>query len=155
VREALFSRVGQALDGVTVLDAYGGSGLLSFEAISRGAESALLFERDPRTARRIADAARALGLSDRIRVRRGESPRDLPSKGAYGLILLDPPYAIDPSPALVAVAPLAAGVIVLEHAARRAPPRVEGLIAVREKRYGDTALTLYRRSGDGDAPVSR
>ena len=37
VREALFSMVGQDLEGVRVLDAFGGSGLLSFEAYSRGA----------------------------------------------------------------------------------------------------------------------
>jgi len=155
VREALFSMVGQELEGVSVLDPFGGTGLLSFEALSRGADSALIFERDARNARRIADTARALGLADRARVRRGEAPRDLPARGAFGLILLDPPYAMDPAPLLAAVAPIAAGVVALEHAARRPPPTVEGLRVFREKRYGDTALTLYRRAGEGGAPVSR
>ena len=37
VREALFSMVGNHLDGVTWLDAFGGAGLTALEASSRGA----------------------------------------------------------------------------------------------------------------------
>ena len=38
VREALFSMLGQDLNGRTFLDAFGGSGIMALEACSRGAE---------------------------------------------------------------------------------------------------------------------
>ena len=145
VREALFSIVGQDLSGVTVLDAFGGTGLLSFEAASRGAELAWVLEKDGAAVRQIRRSAEALGLADRVIVRRGTAPKDLPP-GRYGLILLDPPYAMDPTDVLTAAAPLAAGLVVLEHAASRPAPTVAGLTGS-TRRYGDTALTLYEPEG--------
>jgi len=142
VREALFSIVGQDLSGVTVLDAYGGTGLLSFEAASRGADLAWILEKDGAAVRQIRQAAETLGLADRVVVRRGSAPKDLPP-GRYGLILLDPPYALDPTEVLRAVTPLATDLVILEHASSREAPIVEGLEG-KTRRYGDTALTVYR-----------
>ena len=68
VREALFSALASArggLDGAIVLDAFAGSGALSFEALSRGATAAHLFERD----------RAALAALDRMR---REAARTLP-----------------------------------------------------------------------------
>ncbi|MCE7957512.1 MAG: 16S rRNA (guanine(966)-N(2))-methyltransferase RsmD, partial [Acidobacteria bacterium ACB2] len=45
VREALFSMVGQDLRGWSVLDAFGGTGLLALEAVSRGAAPVVVVER--------------------------------------------------------------------------------------------------------------
>jgi len=58
VREALFSALGSALgswDGVRVLDLYSGSGALGLEALSRGAESVTLVERDRGVVRLLRD----------------------------------------------------------------------------------------------------
>jgi len=60
VREALFSILGP-LDGERVLDLYAGSGALAIEALSRGAGSALLVERDPRAVAVIRANLEALG----------------------------------------------------------------------------------------------
>ncbi|MBU2075293.1 MAG: RsmD family RNA methyltransferase, partial [Actinobacteria bacterium] len=65
VREALFSAVESwcgTLSGLRVLDLYAGSGALGLEACSRGADHALLVERDRRTAAVITANARTLGL---------------------------------------------------------------------------------------------
>src|SRR3954452_21268018 len=62
VREALFSVLGP-LDGVRVLDLFAGSGALAIEALSRGAESAMLVERDPRAVAVIRANLGALGLA--------------------------------------------------------------------------------------------
>ena len=45
VRQALFNMIGQDLSGWTVLDAFGGTGLLGFEAWSRGAERVTICEK--------------------------------------------------------------------------------------------------------------
>ena len=46
VRETLFNWLGQDLEGLACLDLFAGSGVLGFEAASRGAREVLLVERD-------------------------------------------------------------------------------------------------------------
>ena len=46
VRETLFNWLGQNLDGLRCLDAFAGAGALGFEAVSRGASTVTLVERD-------------------------------------------------------------------------------------------------------------
>ncbi|MCB9745930.1 MAG: RsmD family RNA methyltransferase [Alphaproteobacteria bacterium] len=147
VREALFSMLGQDLEGLHVLDAYAGSGLLSFEALSRGAAHATLIEARGGTARGLKEAARGLGLQDRVSVRVGRSPEAWPADSRFGLIFLDPPYADDPEPVLRAAAAVCAGRIVLETSATRAVAAPEGLTLARERRYGDTRLRIYEGRG--------
>lgn len=149
VREALFSIVGQDLSGATVLDAFGGTGLLSFEAASRGASLIWVIESNGSAVRQIRQAAETLGLADRVIVRRGTSPKDLPP-GRYDLVLLDPPYALDPTDVLAAVAPMATDQIVLEHASSRPAPPVDGFTE-KTRRYGDTALTIYTAASEDSA----
>ena len=45
VRETLFSWLGQDLSGLSCLDLFAGSGILGFEAASRGADYVALVER--------------------------------------------------------------------------------------------------------------
>ena len=73
VREALFSMVGQDLSGWTVLDAFGGSGLLAFESVSRGADRVTVVERNGRAAAAIRAAAGALGVRIDLRVQDASS----------------------------------------------------------------------------------
>jgi 16S rRNA (guanine966-N2)-methyltransferase len=97
-REGLFSTVGSilgALDGARVLDLYAGSGAVGLEALSRGAEHALLVESDPGAARAIRANIDTLGLSgavlvvdkvERVLARDPEAP--------YDFVFADPPYAL-------------------------------------------------------------
>ena len=67
VRESMFSSIlsrtsDLSLDGITVLDAFGGSGALGFEAISRGALRCQFWEQDS-DARAILEANGALWAS--------------------------------------------------------------------------------------------
>ncbi|MEC7240208.1 MAG: 16S rRNA (guanine(966)-N(2))-methyltransferase RsmD [Myxococcota bacterium] len=142
VREALFSIIGQDLTGCKVLDAFGGSGILTIEAISRGASRAVVFERDPRMVRQCADLMKRLGISDAVRVRRGVVPGCLPESGTFDLAFVDPPYAMDATGVLERIGPLCQGVIVLEHRGER--PQPAGLTLVDGRSYGDTELSFFR-----------
>jgi 16S rRNA (guanine966-N2)-methyltransferase len=144
VREALFSVVGHALDDVRVLDAFGGSGLLSFEAWSRGAQ-VVTVERAPAVHRRILEEVRRFGAG--IDVRLGDVVSLAPSLGVFGLVLVDPPYAAPVIPILEALAPCCGNMLVLEaDAATTVPARVGGLLADPVRRYGGTALHVFRSS---------
>ena len=76
VRESLMSALvslRDGLDGAVVLDAFAGSGALSLEALSRGADTAVLCERDRDAAAVIERNISALRLGrDRARLVRGD-----------------------------------------------------------------------------------
>lgn len=141
VREALFSMIGQDLHGQTVLDAFGGTGLLALEAWSRGGKVTVV-ERDPRVARAIQRNARALDAHIEIKtadvcvVAAGFAPFDV--------VLVDPPYAERPAPILDVLGPLARRVLVLEvDDGTVAPSSAGGFGLERRRVYGGTALALY------------
>src|SRR5437868_8365483 len=60
VRETLFNWLGQRLDGLECLDLFAGSGALGFEALSRGAHSVVMLERDHAIAAALRDNAKLL-----------------------------------------------------------------------------------------------
>jgi 16S rRNA (guanine966-N2)-methyltransferase len=90
VREALFSMLGD-VSGARVLDLYAGSGALGIEALSRGAESAVFVERDPRAVAAIERNLESLGLEEDVQ--RQDVARFLRrGAGTYDLVFCDPPY---------------------------------------------------------------
>jgi 16S rRNA (guanine966-N2)-methyltransferase len=70
VREAMFSILGNAVPGRPFFDVFSGTGVVGMEAVSRGANSATLLERDPKLAAAIEDYARKFGIADRVQVLR-------------------------------------------------------------------------------------
>jgi 16S rRNA (guanine(966)-N(2))-methyltransferase RsmD len=143
VREALFSVVGHDLDGISVLDAFSGSGLLALEAWSRGA-AVVAVERSPEAHRRIQDEVRRMSAT--VDVRLGDVLALAPSLGSFGVVLVDPPYALPVAPILERLAPCCSDVLVLEADAGTAVPRtVDGLVADAPRRYGGTTLHVFRR----------
>lgn len=98
VREALFNRLEgwDALVGARVLDLYAGTGGLAFEALSRGAEHALLVELHGPTAKQLRRTASDLGLTDRAEIRAGRAATIAAQLAGHGatLVFLDPPYDV-------------------------------------------------------------
>jgi 16S rRNA (guanine966-N2)-methyltransferase len=97
-REGLFSTVLALLgplEGCRVADLFAGSGAVGLEALSRGAEHALLVESHPRAAKVIRDNIASLGLpgavltTDRVERVVQRAPSE-----PYDLIFADPPYAL-------------------------------------------------------------
>src|SRR5689334_23958227 len=98
VREALFSAVEAwcgSFQGLRFLDLYAGSGAVGLEAWSRGAGVVTLVESDRRTARLIAENARALGFA-KADVVSGSVTATLarPPSAPYDVAFLDPPYPL-------------------------------------------------------------
>ena len=144
VREALFSILGQDLTGWTVLDAFGGSGLLGVEAHSRSASSVLIMEQNAKAASEIQKAVKGLHLS--LQVRRGDV-RSVLKTERFDLVLMDPPYTYDPIPWMEIGADAASQVLVIETGGhRQLPDHMHGLVRDRIRRYGDTQLGIYWRT---------
>ena len=95
VRETLFNWLGQDLGGLACLDLFAGSGILGFEAASRGAASVVLVERDQRVCATLRQNAASLGGS-RLEVLRSDALEFALGCARQGrtfdLVMLDPPY---------------------------------------------------------------
>jgi 16S rRNA (guanine966-N2)-methyltransferase len=155
VREALFSIWNERLDGARVLDLFAGSGAVALEALGRGALSALAVDQSaPAIAAIQANAAklgeplafRRLALPEALARMTAEIVGDM---GPFDLVFADPPYVFDAYELLLTLAaPLLAadGEIAVEHDARRKlPPHAGPLVATGTRRYGESALSFYRR----------
>jgi len=95
VREAIFSILGEVVDGRRVLDLFAGSGGLGLEALSRGAADALFVEKNRSIASWIERNGRDLRFEERIAVARRDVRRFLEKDGRAGerdLVFVDPPY---------------------------------------------------------------
>ena len=162
VREALFGILSSRRDlgGTRVLDLYAGTGALAFEALSRGATSAVLVESNKVAVDVILANAGSLGVRAEIavlalpvekcvaRVMAGGAPFDL--------VFADPPYdrvaggevARSLGALALAGAFATSAAIVLEHATHDDAPAIPELTLVETRRYGDTSLSFYAFAGE-------
>lgn len=98
VRENLFNILGTAVRGTTCFDLYSGTGALSFEALSRGADSAVAVECSRHAVRFLRESARQLGVEHRMRILTGDAHRlagrllASPADDRPWLVFLCPPY---------------------------------------------------------------
>lgn len=162
VKEALFSILGD-VSGARVLDLYAGSGALGIEALSRGAASAVFVEsarpalgclRENLTKLRLESVATTLGR------RVQDVTSELRARGPFELVLCDPPWkdvqaAVELLEALGRAGLFAVSArIVLEHAAKQRAPAVDAslLRVFDERRWGDTAVTLFEPADAPGAP---
>ena len=157
VREALGSALQArgAFADARVLDGFAGTGALAFEALSRGAASAVLVEADRRAHKALEASAASLGLGDRVTVRRDDllaSPerlRPLLGLGPFDLVFLDPPYALVEKlgPLLGALeASLTATALLVVERDRRGTLPDHPFRSETSYRYGDTAVDLLSRA---------
>ena len=159
VKQTLFAILEPDLPGARVLDLYAGSGAAGLEALSRGAAHVTFVERD---AGATAVISRNLGharLNDRdVAIVRGDvlswlRGRAAPNVAPIDVAIVDPPYD-EPTllvDALEAVQPILSpnARVVAKHFWKERPPERIGLLASeRERRFGETSLTFYRRVED-------
>jgi 16S rRNA (guanine966-N2)-methyltransferase len=154
VKEALFSSLGDELvHDATVLDLYAGSGALAIEALSRGAGTAVLVDRDAAAAAAIRANLETTGFAAVAEVRRVEVARFVTSRiqdGPFDLVFLDPPYDVPSEEVAAVLAALAAtgavtsgGTVVVERPTSGVPvPLPAGWGIERERAYGDTLLVV-------------
>ena len=159
VREALFSSLYSlrgGFEGAVVLDAFAGSGALVLEALSRGAQSAVFFERDAKAASVLKRNIEALGLdATHARVVGRDVMQSAPvaSVVPFDLVFLDPPYVYEAEDVLGMVAGMrdsgavAPGAIVVyehAHASQASVAKAAeglGFVFERFKKYGKTGVT--------------
>lgn len=162
-REALFNIWQGCIAGSRWLDLCAGSGVMGAEALCRGAAMAIAIEQSGPACSIIQQNWRQVAQPQQeLRILRGDVVQKLLSlKGQrFDRIYFDPPYQSDLyDPVLRAIAHhgllAEQGELAAEHAPTRSlPDRILGnggaLVVIREKRYGNTAMTFYRWTATAD-----
>ena len=153
LRETLFNILAARVDGAQVLDGFAGTGAVGIEALSRGAAHVTFIERDRRASALIEANLALCGVKQGYTIECGDVASVLRCAGrdaACDLVLLDPPYDIDPD-TVTEVIEVAAGrvtadgLLVLERASRREVEVPDTLSRMRDVASGDSTLTFFSR----------
>jgi 16S rRNA (guanine966-N2)-methyltransferase len=155
LRETLFNILGPAVEDVTFVDLYAGTGAVGIEALSRGARHVIFVEQHAPAAALIRRNVESLGIRPEAEVLSVDVARALErleSRRVHAhIIFVDPPYAADEEyektlEALGESAIVAPdGRVIVEHLRKRElPERIGDLEMVRVVEQGDAALTFYR-----------
>lgn len=96
VKEAMFNIIGPYLEGGQVLDLFAGSGGLSIEAVSRGADHATLVDRQYQAIKTIHENLSVTKEEDKFTVLKGDAYKMLnklaKQEQGFDYVFLDPPY---------------------------------------------------------------
>lgn len=147
VRETLFNWLEPHVGGADCLDLFAGTGVLGFEALSRGARSVQFVERDARLAAALRACAEALGANARIARASAEEWLARPADRTFGIVFLDPPYAEQLEPYMAALAPRLAreALVYVERAGGAGLPELADFDWHRTSRAGEVAYGLAVR----------
>jgi 16S rRNA (guanine(966)-N(2))-methyltransferase RsmD len=150
VKQAIFNLVGADIQDAFVIDLFAGSGALGIEALSRGATGVVFVDRESRGLAILRQNLEALGLKERAQVVRGDVVRWLEGSPEQikraGVVFLDPPYDDVVLNRALKVLDREVGdaLVIAEHSRRQELPALVRLRTDRQRRYGDTMVTVLR-----------
>ena len=151
VKEAIFNIIQFEIEGRQILDLFGGSGQMAIEALSRGAERAVIVDQSKDSVSIIRQTLQKTKLTEKAEVVCADYMEYLSRcKKRFDLIFLDPPYREKfLENALNRISEIdilkSGGIIVCERPAEKAlPDAYAAFRRVRDYRYGRTGVTVYR-----------
>ena len=152
VKESMFNIIQFDIEGRNVLDLFGGSGQLTVEALSRGADRATVVEKNPAAVKVIRENVTACGFGEQVKLLPSDAMVFLTGcREKFDLVFLDPPYAgnlLEESLKAIAEIDIVSenGIIVCESSLEKELPELPAPYAKgREYRYGKIKVTLYHR----------
>ncbi len=148
-KEALFSSIQFEIEGKRILDLFAGCGQLGIEALSRGAAHCTFIESNRDAFKVVETNIARCRMEKESTLIFSDAKSFLARKNTFDIAFVDPPYwqkLIDVClPSLTDVMH-DDGVIICESAKDELlPESVNGWSVSREKKYGKTKLTYYRK----------
>jgi len=147
VREAIFSIID--VDGKSFLDVYAGTGAVGLEAFSRGADEVWFIERSPKIIGFLKRNIESLDVEN-AKVIKGNAIQVLKRlEKKFDVVFLDPPYDRGLVQKTLDVLKGVTGngsFVIIEHSPREIFD-TGGFSTYRQKRYGDTSLTILIKEG--------
>lgn len=149
VKEALFSMIQFDIENKKVLDLFAGSGQLGIEALSRGARFCTFVENNRNAKAVVEKNISHCGFENVSQVVMCDSVAFSARKGNFDIVFLDPPYhkgLIEICVPKLLNSISDDGIIICETARDESLPASFGEFnCVKERNYGKTKLTLYRK----------
>jgi 16S rRNA (guanine966-N2)-methyltransferase len=153
VRQAIFSILGEKLEGAKVLDLFAGSGALGLEALSRGAATCTFVDEHRQAASVIGENLTKAKLSGGHAVKSEVISFLKRDTGSYDLIFADPPYwkyhgdkdhVTDLLKSGLIPPRLAPnGWLVAEISSHQKSPEAEDFQLLSRREYGSSAILIY------------
>ena len=153
IREAVFNILGPYIKGAEFLDLFSGTGIMGCEALSRGALYVCFVEKNRLNAREIKERLEVLGFNDQAHCYiQSVFPfiEEAQQRGQeFDIIFMDPPYhskELDRAITLIDREGILkkGGILMYEHFHKKnVPEKLTHLSLIKQKRYGDTMLTIY------------
>ena len=152
VRETLFNWLSNSIISSTCLDLFAGSGVLGFEAASRGAKHVVLVEKDKSCAEMLLKQKQILGATRLDVVHQDALTYLQNSKQEFDLVFLDPPFK---SPllqrALITLLErkilISRGLLYVEASSHsESPQSLQDFHCLREKVAGEVRYALYQKA---------
>ncbi|TAE63887.1 MAG: 16S rRNA (guanine(966)-N(2))-methyltransferase RsmD [Bacteroidetes bacterium] len=147
-KEGLFNMLQSRLnlDGISTLDLFGGTGAISYELASRGAEKLVMVEKDAQMAAFIQQNIQLLKIDNATLLRADIFTYLASCTETFDFIFAGPPYAlhtIDDIPTIIVQKKLIqpGGFFVLEHTPRNNYETFEGFVIARN--YGTTIFSFF------------
>lgn len=158
VKGAVFNIIAAYIEESTVLDMFAGTGSLGIEALSRGAASAVFFDRSPQCCKIIKENLEHTKLTEKASVFNMDFTAGINKMyhdgRKFDIIIMDPPYNknfIQEALNLIAKNDIIVddGIIIAEHSVLDKLPESCGrLKAIDTRKYGDTMITIYKEGNN-------
>ena len=154
VKESFFNQVGPGLEGVAFLDLFAGSGSMGIEALSRGAETVVFVEPNPKAQHIIVQNLEKCKMTGDNRILLKSSAlaglKALKERGLdFDLVYVDPPFAEDLyEPTLLELSRSQVmrrnAVVVVEHFHKTVLlENYDKLKLYKDRRLGDSCLSFF------------
>lgn len=142
-RQALFNILAEDIEGALVLDLFAGSGVISAEALSRGAQHSTLIEMGKSQSQLLRSNFECLGALSQVRIISQDALKLDPSVlGKFHLIYADPPFTKSyPDLRNFLACLVEGGTAVFEMPSRNLPAWSEEAIMLRK--YGESTLAFF------------
>jgi 16S rRNA (guanine966-N2)-methyltransferase len=158
LREALFNLLGP-LQGKIFIDLFAGSGSVGLEAASRGAQEVYFIEKNNNLVAVVKKNIQTCSFSEKCRIIGkdiGIGLRDLfQKKCEVDIVFADPPYNQDMVGTTLSYLNKyqvlgEGGIVVIQHSIKESFSEFlgENIYQTKQKRYGDSALTFFKWSGN-------
>jgi len=150
IRETLFNWLGNNLSGHHVLDLYTGSGILAFEAASRGAESVTCIDNNFKTIKQLQENLHRLNFKQ-IKVKQQNAIQFINHcEQSFDLIFLDPPFdsnELNPISGIISPLIRTAGLIYREYAVSQdVDPMDDNLWdLIKQKKAGQVQFEIWQK----------
>jgi 16S rRNA (guanine966-N2)-methyltransferase len=149
IRGALFNTLGD-VDGLTLFDAFTGTGSVAIEGMSRGISSTMAIDNDVDAFKCVTENVHKLALSPLITIVCGNVTtwcKNNPSK-LFDIVVADPPFDVvnDDLLARLALKTKKGGIFVASLPDDFNPKAINGLDLLKTKTYGNAKLHFYRNT---------